>query len=44
MDPAGLYVGTQGGQLFASRDAGDRWDVLFNWLPPVCSVQALIVG
>lgn len=42
-DPPGIYLGTQGGQLLASRDTGDRWDVLFNWLPPVYSVQASIV-
>jgi photosystem II stability/assembly factor-like uncharacterized protein len=43
LDPAGVYVGTQGGQLLASRDAGDRWEVIFNWLPPIYSVEAAIV-
>ncbi len=43
LDPAGVYVGTQGGQLLASRDEGDHWDVLFNWLPPITSVQTAIV-
>ena len=43
LDPAGVYVGTQGGQLLASRDEGDHWKVLFNWLPPITSVQTAVV-
>ena len=43
LDPAGVYVGTAGGQLLASRDEGDHWELLFNWLPPIASVQAAIV-
>ena len=43
LDPVGVYMGTSGGQLLASRDEGDRWDVLFNWLPPIASVQAAVV-
>ena len=38
LDPVGVYVGTQGGQIVASRDEGNSWEVLFNWLPPVYSV------
>ena len=43
LDPAGVYVGTAGGQLLASRDEGDHWELLFNWLPPITSVQTAIV-
>lgn len=43
LDPAGVYVGTQGGQLVASRDEGDHWEVLFNWLPPIFSVETAII-
>jgi photosystem II stability/assembly factor-like uncharacterized protein len=43
LDPAGVYVGTQGGQLLASRDAGDSWEVLFTWLPPIYSVEVAVV-
>ena len=43
LDPAGIYVGMQGGQVLASRDEGDHWEVLFNWLPPVYSVQTAVV-
>jgi photosystem II stability/assembly factor-like uncharacterized protein len=39
--PAGVYVGTQGGHLVASRDGGDHWSVLFNWLPPIYSVDVV---
>lgn len=40
----GIYVGTQGGQLLASFDAGDHWTLLFNWFPPIYSVEAVIIG
>jgi photosystem II stability/assembly factor-like uncharacterized protein len=39
----GVYVGTQGGQILGSRDGGDRWDVLFNWLPPIYALEAAIL-
>jgi hypothetical protein len=32
-------VGTQGGQVLASRDQGDSWETIFNWLPPVYSLE-----
>ena len=42
-DSAGVYVGTQGGQVVASRDAGDSWETIFNWLPPVYSLETAII-
>lgn len=39
-DPAGLYVGTETGQLFYSRDEGRQWHLLADFLPPVLSVEA----
>lgn len=42
-DAPGVYVGTQGGHILASRDGGDRWEVLFNWLPPVYSLETAIL-
>jgi photosystem II stability/assembly factor-like uncharacterized protein len=36
----GVYVGTQGGQVLASRDGGDSWRLVFNWLPPIYSLEA----
>jgi len=44
LDPPGVYVGTQGGQIVASRDGGDRWDVIFNWLPPIYSLETAVLG
>jgi photosystem II stability/assembly factor-like uncharacterized protein len=41
--PAGVYVGTQGGQLLASRDAGDHWETIFNWLPPIYSLETVVI-
>jgi hypothetical protein len=43
LEPAGVYVGTQGGHILGSRDEGDRWDVLFNWLPPVYSLETAVI-
>jgi hypothetical protein len=39
LSPAGVYVGTTGGQLFYTADAGDNWDVIAEHLPPVLSVS-----
>jgi len=39
-DPAGLYFGTRTGELYASTDDGDSWQLLAQHLPPVLSVRA----
>lgn len=39
LDPCGVYVGTTGGQVYASADAGDTWASLVRDLPPVLSVE-----
>ena len=38
-EPCGVYVGTTGGQVYASTDAGDSWTALVRDLPPVLSVE-----
>lgn len=43
-DPAGVYVGTTTGQIFASRNDGDSWEKMADFLPPVLSVEAGVVG
>jgi photosystem II stability/assembly factor-like uncharacterized protein len=43
LDPAGVYVGTNTGKIFASTDEGDSWSVLADHLPPVYSVSASIL-
>ncbi|MEW6583051.1 MAG: exo-alpha-sialidase [Actinomycetota bacterium] len=40
LDPAGLYLGTRTGEVFASADGGERWRLLHAHLPPVLSVRA----
>jgi len=42
-EDAGVYVGTNTGQLFYSRDSGDRWELLADFLPPIYSVEAAVV-
>lgn len=43
-DPAGVYVGTTTGQLYGSRDGGDSWDLIAEYLPQVQSVEAGVFG
>jgi photosystem II stability/assembly factor-like uncharacterized protein len=37
---SGVYLGTQGGHLLASRNGGDSWETIFDMLPPIYSLQA----
>lgn len=39
-DPAGVYVGTRNGEVFASRDEGDSWTTVASHLPDVLVVRA----
>ena len=39
VDSCGIYVGTETGQLFFSRDEGESWEVLADLLPPIYSVS-----
>jgi photosystem II stability/assembly factor-like uncharacterized protein len=43
LDPAGVYFGTNGGALYASADEGDHWTCLAQALPPITSVETLVV-
>src|SRR5262249_38826099 len=43
LDPAGVYVGTQGGHIVASRDGGDSWETMFSWLPAVYSMETAVI-
>ena len=40
---SGVYVGTSTGQLFGSRDDGDTWRLLADFLPPISSVESALV-
>jgi photosystem II stability/assembly factor-like uncharacterized protein len=39
LDKCGIYFGTTGGQVYASRDAGDNWTAIVRDLPAVLSVE-----
>jgi hypothetical protein len=40
LQPAGVYFGTTGGQVYASADAGNSWTAIVRDLPAVYSVEA----
>lgn len=40
-DPAGVYLGTSGGHVFASADAGESWRLIAGFLPRVLSLTAV---
>ncbi len=39
MESCGIYFGTTGGQVYASRDSGDTWNAIVRDLPGVLSVE-----
>ena len=43
LDPCGIYVGTNTGQVNASSDHGDTWHLIADFLPSVYSVKAVVV-
>jgi hypothetical protein len=43
LEQAGIYAGTNTGQLFYSRDDGDNWEILADFLPPIQSVKTAVV-
>jgi hypothetical protein len=44
LEPAGVYLGTNTGQLYCSADEGDHWQTLAGYLPPILSVEAAVVA
>ncbi|BAU81553.1 glycosyl hydrolase BNR repeat-containing protein [Streptomyces laurentii] len=43
-DPAGLYFGNRNGEVYASADDGDSWQLLGEHLPDVLCVRAAVLG
>jgi hypothetical protein len=43
-DPVGLYFGTTSGELWASRDEGQRWACAVRHLPEIYAVEAAEVA
>ncbi len=39
-DPVGLYLGTTGGELWTSRDEGERWSCAARHLPEIYALEA----
>ena len=39
LEPAGVYFGTTGGQVYASADDGEHWNAIVRDLPAVVSVE-----
>lgn len=40
---AGIYFGTNTGQLFYTHDSGDTWELLADFLPPIQSVEVAVI-
>lgn len=43
-DPVGLYFGTTSGELWMSRDEGERWSCMARHLPEIYAVEAAAIG
>lgn len=43
LEPCGIYFGTSGGHLFASRDGGGSWQLIAGFLPRILSVEAALL-
>ena len=43
LEPAGVYFGTSGGQLYASPDEGENWRCVAPHLPVIVSLETLSV-
>lgn len=43
LEQAGIYAGTDTGQLFYSRNDGDNWELMADFLPPITSVETAVV-
>jgi len=43
LQPAGVYMGTNTGQLWASADDGESWKLITQNLPPICSIEASVL-
>jgi photosystem II stability/assembly factor-like uncharacterized protein len=44
LHPVGVYFGTTGGEVWASRDEGGTWECIRSHLPQVMSVEAAVAA
>jgi photosystem II stability/assembly factor-like uncharacterized protein len=42
-DPVGVYVGTRGGEVYASADEGETFSTVAGHLPDVLCVRAVVL-
>jgi photosystem II stability/assembly factor-like uncharacterized protein len=42
LEPAGIYFGTNTGQIFGSRDEGETWSQIVEYLPPIMSIEVVV--
>jgi len=43
LNPAGIYFGTHDGTIYASTNSGGRWQPILTHLPPILSIETLVV-
>jgi hypothetical protein len=43
-NPVGLYFGTTSGELWLSRDEGNRWASIARHLPEIYAVETAEIG
>ncbi len=43
LTPCGVYFGTNTGQLYASADEGEAWTCISDTLPPIYSVETVVL-
>ena len=43
LSPAGVYLGTTGGEIFHSRDDGESWEKLPASFPRITTLKAWLV-
>jgi len=43
LDPCGLYLGTAEGHLYYTRDEGNSWDLIAEYLPHIYAVSCAVV-
>ena len=44
LEPAGVYFGTSTGLLYASMNEGESWACIAPYLPPILSVETLVLA
>jgi photosystem II stability/assembly factor-like uncharacterized protein len=44
LEPAGIYAGTNTGTLYASPDEGETWTCVAQHLPPILSVETMVLA